>query len=557
MLDKILTAIGKFSYRFRYLVLAFGVLLFISAAILQSFAKISYSYVDYSKILEIFPAEDTLVIVYDNFDEDKIPDLATKISQDEHVTSVQAYATTLGMQMNSAQLSDVAGIAPSFIETLLYIRENGIETNGMTIKTFIDFLTSDTILNNELFKEQIDESSLAQLTQLKTIIDAVIANESYNAQSLASLLGVEPSMVRTVFMISLKEEMTVEEFVSSAINMSSKVSQSVSPEQLAGLKTLESIVNLTKANCLLSPAKLVNLFTFESQSFNESTVKLLYVFYYASLTDMSQTQLSIYDFFCFIADKIVPNEVFSVYFDDNTKEQILTAKQTMEDGKAQLLGEGYSRMIITLNHEMESQAMYNFYKALELELNEKFVGVYYLVGNSAMSNELSKTFQSEYLLISIITAIAIFIVVCLTFKKISISLILVAVIECAVFITMSTMVLANSAMYFIALIIVQCILMGAMVDYGILFTNYYVEVRKEYSVKDALPEVLKRSIRAIATSAVILILITFTCGMIMKGAVSSILQTLCVGSSAALFLVIFILPSLLAIFDKLVVKQKK
>jgi predicted RND superfamily exporter protein len=122
---------------------------------------------------------------------------------------------------------------------------------------------------------------------------------------------------------------------------------------------------------------------------------------------------------------------------------------------------------------------------------------------------------------------------------------------------MSTMVLANSAMYFIALIIVQCILMGSMVDYGILFTNYYIEVRKEYAVEEALPEVLKRSIRAIATSAVILILITFSCGIIMEGAVSSILTTLGIGSTSALILVIFVLPSLLAIFDKCIIKKKK
>ena len=95
-----------------------------------------------------------------------------------------------------------------------------------------------------------------------------------------------------------------------------------------------------------------------------------------------------------------------------------------------------------------------------------------------------------------------------------------------------------------------------MVDYGILFANYYLEVRKEYSLQDAIPEVLKRSIRAIALSAVILILITFTCGRIMQGAVSAILTTLCVGATSALLLVIFVLPSLLAIFDKFIIKQQ-
>ena len=118
------------------------------------------------------------------------------------------------------------------------------------------------------------------------------------------------------------------------------------------------------------------------------------------------------------------------------------------------------------------------------------------------------------------------------------------------------MVVSNMSMYFIALIIVQCILMGSMVDYGILFSNYYIEVRKELDPKEALPEVLNRSFRAISTSAIILIIITFICGLIMEGAVASILMTLCIGSISSLLLVIFVLPSLLSIFDKFIIKQK-
>lgn len=97
---------------------------------------------------------------------------------------------------------------------------------------------------------------------------------------------------------------------------------------------------------------------------------------------------------------------------------------------------------------------------------------------------------------------------------------------------------------------------SVIVIYGILLSNYYVEVRKNYPVDQALPEVLKRSIRAIATSALILIAITLSCGFIMEGAVASILVTLCIGSSSALLLVVFVLPSLLAIFDSFIIKKK-
>ena len=557
MLDKILNAIGKFAYRCRYFVLAFAVLLFAGAAFVQSYLKVSYSYVDYSEILEIFPPEDTMVLVYDNFDEDKIPELVEKLSENEHVTSLQTYSTTLGMEMDSAALAELAGIDKSFIEILFYIRENGLETEGMTVQEFVNFLTSDAVLGNEMFAGQIDKQSKAQLMQLKTIVDAAADGAAYDAETLAGMLEVDTMLVEAIFTLSAKSEMTVEEFVDIAVVLATVASDVVDPELVAGLKMIDGIIDAVKENELLSASELLTVFPIESEALNKNTIQLLYVMYYADGVDMSETTLSIYDFFCFIADEIVPNEVFSGFFDESMKEQITSAKQMMEDGKAQLVGKGFSRLILTLDYEMESDEMFAFYKDLEKELDEKFDGVYYLVGNSAMSNELSKTFELEYLVISIITAVAIFLVVYLTFKKFWISFILIAVIECAVFITMSTMVIVNEPMFFIALIIVQCILMGSMVDYGILFTNYYIEVRKDYEAKDALPEVLKRSIRAIAMSAVILILITFSCGMIMQGAVSSILKTICVGSTSALILVVFVLPSLLAIFDKSIVQPKK
>ena len=557
MLDRILNAIGKFAYRCRFIVLALAVLLFGGAAVLQSYAKISYYYSDHSEILEVFPVEDTLVLVYDNFDENKVENVIETLSANEHVTSVQSFATTLGKQMNAAELSSIAGIDQSFINLLFYIHENGVETAGMSILTFVDFLTSDAVLNNELFAGQMDKESVAQLLRLKTIVNAIAANEVYNAETLAATLGVDASKVVGIYALSLKREMTIEEFIDAALRFSSSVSIIMTEEQLAELQMMDKIVDLVKEDRLLSPAELASVFPMESESFDENALKILYLMYYANESDMSAATFSLYDFFYFIVEQVIPSEVFSGYLDENMQEQIIGAKQMMDDGKSQLMGGRYSRIIITLDYELESQEMYDFYKTLEQELNDKFDGVYYFIGNSAMSNELSKTFQMEHLIISIVTAVVIFIVVCLTFRNVTISLILVAVIECAVFITMSTMVIANSAMYFIALLIVQCILMGSMVDYGILFTNYYIEVRKEFSPQDALPEVLKRSLRAIAMSATILILITLCCGLIMNGAVSSILITLCVGSTSALFLVVFVLPSLLVIFDKNIVKPRK
>jgi predicted RND superfamily exporter protein len=120
---------------------------------------------------------------------------------------------------------------------------------------------------------------------------------------------------------------------------------------------------------------------------------------------------------------------------------------------------------------------------------------------------------------------------------------------------MSVMVLIDLPMYFIPLILVQCILMGSMIDYGILFTTYYMEVRKEFGVEEALPEVMRRATHSILTSSLLIVLVTLICGRFMSGAVASILTTLGIGSLCAILLILFVLPSLLVIFDKYVIKQ--
>ena len=289
---------------------------------------------------------------------------------------------------------------------------------------------------------------------------------------------------------------------------------------------------------------------------NNDTVTLLYIMSRSNSLDYSDTKIALYDFFMFISDKIVSNESFSSFLDGDAAKQIEDAKVQMLDGKAQLVGAEHSRMVVYLNYVPESPEIRAFYDDLTQHLDSLLVKDYYLVGNSAMSYEVSHSFQNEFLIISLVTALVVFIVVFLTFKNIPLSLLLVAVIECAVFAMMSVMTIANDPIFFIALILVQCILMGTMIDYAILFATYYKETRKTTPLKDALPETMRKSTYAILTSSLILILVTFVCGLFMTGTVAAILQALSIGAFCAILLILFVLPSMLVIFDKWIIKER-
>ena len=554
MLDRAFEAIGKFSYRRRHLVAILFVTFFLLVAILQSFAPVSYYYADYNEVIEVFPEDDTLVIVYKNADEGAMAEVVQWLNANERITSVQSYATTLGAQMTADELAELAGIDATFIEMLFYIRQNGLETEGMTVLELINFVSSDELMGNPMLQGQMDEETKSQLLQAKTLMNGIADGTLYGSSFYAELLGVDLYTMETIFRMLGVTQIGIEDFVSPIMELADTFPNLLDDAAKEALWQLKSLIRLAKSTEVLSPAELATAFPVESEMLNETTLTLLCIMRDAGQVDMAGETLALYDFFTFIADEILPSSVFSPFFDEDTKAQMTDAKQMMAEGKAQLVGPHYSRLIATLNYEMESKAIYNFYEELETKLQYCLLGDYYLIGNSAMSSELSKTFRTEYTTISVITAIAIFIVVTIAFRKFSVPVLLISIIECAVFVTTSVMTVGNIDMYFIALIIVQCVLMGSMVDYGILFTNYYVEIRRSYTVEEALPIVLKRSIRAIAISAVILIMVTFVCSFIIVGAVASILATICIGACAALLLVVFVLPSLLAIFDKTICK---
>ena len=595
MFNRIVGSIGAFSYKNRKVIAIVALVLFLTVSIVQSQLIIEYSYAEESLVNDIFPQDDTMVIVYDNQDEGKIKDLISYFEKDEHVTLVQAYANTLGVEMTPADMAGMMGVPEMFVNTLFYIYQNGMSRVGMTLPCFVSFIASDDFLGNELCSSMIDEQTKGQISQMGDIIDAMASDREYSAEEISDILGIDEQLVESIFFIAqLKnssilnitpmfwakmaemlgmEAETIEnlfkiqpvkslkftEFIDIVTDVVGYAEGFIDAEQISQLNMLEDISEMVKSGEVLYPDDVVDLFGgfAGNDMFNEDTVTLLYLMVQSNDGSMAEVKIPLYDLFTFISEDIMSNAVFASFFDESVTAQLAEAKVTMQDGMAQLVGPHYSRMIVTIDYTPESDEIYAFYENLRSMLDATLSDDYYLVGMTAMSYEVSQSFETEYLIISIVTAVAVFAVVWFTFKKFFISLLLIGVIECAVFSMMSVMVVINLPMYFIPLILVQCILMGSMIDYGILFTTYYMEVRRDFGVADALPEVMRRSTHSILTSSLLIVLVTLICGRLMSGAVASILTTLGIGSLCAILLILFVLPSLLVIFDKQIVKQEK
>ena len=554
MFDRIVSAIGRFSYKYRKLICILAAILFITCVILESQTMISYSYIEDNKITEMFPQDDNLVIIYENKNEADIHNIINELSQDEHVTSIQAYANTLGAKLTPADLATNFGIDAMFAN-VIYHMYYGSEIQQMTLVEFTNFITSDSFINNPMLSGNIDEDSQKQLAQLSGIVNALNNSTPMTAEAVADIIDMDVSIVKTILFFTQfnMDKVVFRDFVSSINNLTNIAAGAIDEETLVQLNALNEMSIKIQNQTTLLPGDIVDLFgnLAENEMFTEDSVTLLYMV--AQSANQTYDAVPLYDVFMFLSDEL-DNGMLSSFIDDETRTQFAEAKTMILEGKEQLVGPEYSRMVVTLSYQPDSVEIKEFYNNLDKLLSDNLRGDYYMVGMTAMAHEVEGSFDTEYTIISIVTAIAVLIVVCISFKRFLIPVLLVFIIEFAVFAMMSVMAIINFPMYFIALILVQCILMGSMIDYAILLTTYYTEVRRELPVNKALPEVMKRATHAILTSSSILVSVSFICGFFMTGQVANILLTLGVGAFCAILLILFVLPSFLTVFDKHILK---
>lgn len=550
MSNKIIQSISNFTYKFKYVIAIVFLIIFGCSLYFQSHTKISYSYKDYNELLEVFPEDDNLVIVYDNEDEEHLQDLITYLEKDENVTSIQGYGNTIGVKLNYLQFSSTLGIGSDIVKTLYFLYQNDVSTLKNSLPEII--ATIKTLSENPLLSSYFDEQSLQIINQYETMIQGILSNYQYSSQELADLFAMDKVLIDFLFLSSGVSSMTLEQFTNTILE---SYQNQLDEQQLAQLQQLKGLIEVVKNDIKFNPNELALLLN--NDKINADILSLVYAFYNASLVDLDDTYISMFDMFMFLCDDFLKNETYSKFLSEDIISQLETYKTTFVEAKKQLVGEKHSRLIVTLSYELESEEIYQFYKNLEQEIQKSFEKDFYLVGNSAMSYELSQSFQNEYLIISIIIAAAIFIVILVTFKRFSIPSILVVLIETSVLLTTCSMALGNSPMYFIALIIVQSMLMGSMVDYGILLTSYYRDLRNNFDVKESVVNALTKSMRTILTSSSVMTITAFILGIVMKDVVAEILFVLSIGTLVATLLIIFVLPSLLVVFDKFITLKKK
>ncbi len=222
--------------------------------------------------------------------------------------------------------------------------------------------------------------------------------------------------------------------------------------------------------------------------------------------------------------------------------------------KANLESENYSRITFNINGGVEDDDVFELVKTLKSGVSD-FYEERYITGESVVCYEMSEYFMKDNLMVCLFTDLFILVILLITFRNISLPIILILAIQGGIFINFAIPFLSKTSISFIGYLIISAIQMGATIDYAIVLTNRYRGIRKDFTDRyDAMAAATNAVFPTILTSGVILTATGFVMSMLSSGVVAQLGLLLGVGTLTSIIIVLFVLPSLLLVTEKVVDK---
>lgn len=287
-------------------------------------------------------------------------------------------------------------------------------------------------------------------------------------------------------------------------------------------------------------------------------IDLLYLYYGAHRDFDDSSTLSVEQMVCFISDSVIADPRFDAFISDSVRADFSRMRTSMLSGLNMMRGPHYSMAIVITDYPDESPATYNFIDHMDDLAARALHGPHYIIGQSNMFNEMRHGFGREIMVVTILTVLSIFLIVAISFRSVLIPLILVSIIMTAVYLNVAFSGIGGNAILYLAYLIVQSILMGATIDYGILFTNSYREKRATMGIPESVQGAYLHSINTITTSGLIMIVAPVIISLsISDPLVGPILKSISIGALASVVLIVFVLPALLVLVDRAIVRKQK
>lgn len=330
-------------------------------------------------------------------------------------------------------------------------------------------------------------------------------------------------------------------------------------DKLDGVKFSQGLANVEAMNgytltASLNPREFSELtgLDYEVSSVLYSAYSLNKDQYGDLLNGVGNIKVPLFDMFMFLREEMKEG---NIYLDSDIQETLDDLFDKLDKAKLQLQSDDYSRLVVYLDLPEESEKTSEDLNSIHKIIADYYDEDYYVVGNSTSAIDLASSFVQDNTLISILSALFVIVILLFSFQSAGLPVLLIVVIQGSIWINFAFPTIMNEPLYFLGYLIVNSIQMGANIDYAIVISSHYTELKKKLPVAEAIVESLNSSFPTIFTSGSILasagVLIS---KMTTNPVIAAIGECLGRGTIISIILVFFVLPQILVLGDIIIEK---
>ena len=268
------------------------------------------------------------------------------------------------------------------------------------------------------------------------------------------------------------------------------------------------------------------------------------------ISGLGDYKVPLFDMFMFLQREMKDG---NITLDGDIQETLDDLFEQLNKAQLQLQSDKYSRLVVYLNLPEESDETMDFLDTMHAMIAKYYSSDTYIVGNSTNVKDLSSSFGEDNMLISVLSALFVVIILLFTFKSAGLPVLLIVVIQGSIWINFSVPTIQHESLYFLGYLIVNSIQMGANIDYAIVISSHYSDLKKEMRPKEAIVAALNEAFPTIFTSGTILAVAGALIGVMTTNPVIAAIGT-CLGRGTviSIVLVMAVLPQILLIGDTIV-----
>ena len=303
-------------------------------------------------------------------------------------------------------------------------------------------------------------------------VDSIRHNENQIAyQRIEELFGIDNQMAIIVPAGDYGRE-------AKLISEVEELSRTVSITGLANIKATDEYYLTSE----LTPRQFAELADLDYE-----VAQVLYTGYAMDINEYGQvvTNLENYavpllDMFCYLCDK---RDEVEVNIPADTEERLDELEQQINDAKLQLKSDNWSRIVLYADIPTEGEESYNYLEIIH-GITARYYDEAYVVGDTTSCKDLRTSFEKDNLLISVLSIVFVISVLLFTFKSAGLPVLLILVIQGSIWINFSIPYLAGNNLFFLTYLIISAIQMGANIDYAIVISSRFMELRESHAAEE-------------------------------------------------------------------------